>query len=171
MVSKTLVGAIIGIVIIAAVAYLFFAPGSLTIQLTDPPPYSANVQHIFVTFSKIEVHRVANDSWVTIMGSEQTIDLKQSINVTKVLATSTLANGRYNEIRLFITSAVAVIGAKNVSLRVPSTAQTGLKIPVIPGGFEIKSASSTVVLIDIRVRDTDLHNGLLTPALTARVIS
>ncbi len=173
MVSRTVVvGAIAAVVIVAALAYIFLSPGNLALQITDPPRYSADVQHIYVTFTKVEVHKVDTDSWVTVMGAENTtMDLMQIVNVTRVLASSSIANGHYNEIRIFLSSARAVIGGSNVMLTVPSGAQTGLKIPVVPGGFEIKSASNTVVLIDMRVDDRDVHNGKLTPALTARVTS
>src|SRR5262249_28968199 len=142
----------------------------------DPPPqpYDSSITSITVTFSRVEIHSAGggNDSgWHTIMTSG-TVDLLTVLNVSKVLGTANVPAGKYTEIRFFISQTIITINGVNVAYSVPSANQTGFKVPITGGDFQVVGGLSANVQLDLAFRDSEIINNpslTLTPVATATV--
>ncbi len=127
--------------------------GSLEVRLSDmstvAPGLSAlaaaselhvtGVEAITVTFSRVEVHSSANAGdndagWLEVLDSsisvaERTFDLLLVASGNfEVLGLTTLAAGRYQQVRIVIEDATITINGETSPLSISSGAQTGLKL-------------------------------------------
>lgn len=77
----------------------------------SPPAGSKNYKSLIVQIKKAEVHLTSKDKWETFkMDYPISVDLVQLQNKeTITLAATQLAEGKYSEIRLYISSATAVM--------------------------------------------------------------
>src|SRR5713101_4885197 len=114
-------------------AYYGTVPGIVQVYVTDKPSYSSDVQHIYLTFYKVELHKVQGDGWYQIGGDFfQTIDLKAAINSSILLSSQQIPQGTYNMVRITLSYAKVVLdenGTINTYLlSLPADLQNGLKI-------------------------------------------
>ena len=184
--AKGIVTVILVILIIGGISgYLFYTryvQGTVTLTIADPPQtppgyghqYDPSIIHIFLTFSTIQIHRgglgnPGNDTWATIVGSPRTVDMISVITSTKVLGTTRLSTGTYDQIRFPVASAtVTFSNIGNVTYVVPSDS---LRVSIDGGGFESSPGSNVSLLLTISFNDNEIlaMNGHLTPQATAQV--
>jgi len=97
--------------------------GTLAVSVQDAPA-SVNWTHVWVTFSRIQVHEAngTNESgWFNVTTTSGTVDLAAVHNVAQLLGTATLPAGMYTQIRLVATSAQGVMeNGTKVNFTVPS---------------------------------------------------
>lgn len=148
---------ILAVVIVVAVIAVVAGSGlhgssTLAVQLTDPPNVPSGTQHLFVTYSSVQVHvsgtgyaNATNQSgWVTAQGSG-TVDLMALVNASKTVASAQVAsNSTVNVVRFNISSASIVINNVTYNVTMPNNQLT----VAVTGGQKINS-SSAAVLIDI----------------------
>ncbi len=176
MVRKILPAVLVIVAILAVIGYVFYVPGRVTLSVKDPPPeaYDDSIQAIYVTFARIEVHaaNAGNESgWHTIVSSG-TIDLLQTLDVSKELGSSLVPPGKYTEVRFFAGEAVVKINGANVTYTIPSGAQTGVKVKVGPGGFQIYGGQSVSIQLDLAFRNSEILSNptkTLVPVVSAAV--
>jgi len=114
--------------------------GTLQLKVTDLA--GENLSSLVLTVSKIDVHLAGNDTsieapinqtnlgsenndtstadWVTVFSGTKTVDLVDVKSIWDILSEGSLAAGRYTQIRLFVTSATAVIDGVSTTVKVPS---------------------------------------------------
>jgi hypothetical protein len=154
----------------------FFQPPQTTatfnLFIRDPPPYSADVQSINITFTRIEMHRIAfangtGESWINLtLDSPVTINLLTVINTTKQLGSFFIPAGNYTELRFIVGEAKAEIGGAVTTLRIPSGDESGLKV-IFPEKLNLKAGQTASTIVDINADDNNIHNGILRPTLKA----
>jgi hypothetical protein len=133
--------------------------GTLALSMTDGPfPATEGcLSAALITIDEVTVQ--AGDGWATIpliddvdgvVDGQVTLDLLNlRSGLDESLAVGSLPTGRYGQIRLHIVEAELVFAdaSPNVTFKVPSGMQSGLKIDV-PGGFLIAAGQTTPILLD-----------------------
>lgn len=137
------------------------AHGTVTIGIKDQPVQS--VAHIYLTISNIELQGNGNIT-TTYQSGPTTFDLLSLVNVTKMLGDVSVNSGNYTMIRFNVTSAVASIAGRNITLNVPSNE---VKVPI---HFEIGPGKTTTIIIDITADNTLISTSLnFRPVVTGQV--
>ena len=154
MKSILLVG-LIAIILIAGCTIPSFGGGILQVKVTD----QGSISSLVLSISEVKVHKASateteteqsegqetnetdGGGWITVVGSK-TIDLIQVKGVNDLLGETSLAPGKYTQIRLSISSATAVIDGVSHTLTIPS----GTLKFVHP--FEIENNKTTSLIID-----------------------
>ena len=146
--------------------------GTLIVRVADPGRYSADVKHVYVEFSSLDV-RTENTSWISItLSSAKTLDLVAlDINASiPELGQAFVKTGTYTEIRLKVASAKAIIGNETVYnetvLEIPSGLTSGLKIDISPAAV-VEKDKATTLLITIWADDIQVHAKKLVPVIRA----
>ncbi len=167
-------------------SYFFFkyaAVGTVRLLITDPPMYGSgaegydpSIQHIFVTFSMIDVHAAAAGSdsgWHPLTVGSKTIDLIKLLTVSDVIGTANLPTGKYNVIRMFATAARVMINDHNVFYNIPGGEQTGIKVPIVDGGFMLSMGQTLNVLLSISFNSHEIlaNKANIVPVVRAEVTS
>ncbi len=161
----------------ASTGFLFYGPAYVKLGVIDPPPqpYDPSISAITVTFTRIEVH-VANASeqsgWHTL-STGGTVNLLSVLNVQQVLGTSSVPAGKYTEIRFFASQAIITINGTPVTYSIPGGNQTGFKIAITGGGFQVLGGQTVNVQLDLAFRNSKIMNNpqhILTPVATAKVV-
>lgn len=175
--NKTLALALVLVLVaVAGVAgYLFYAPATLRFSVMDPPPepYGPTIQAIYITFTKVEIH-VGNagdtSGWHTI-SQGSTVNLLAALNVSKLLCSSNLPQGKYTEIRFFASQAIVKIIGVNWTYTIPSGGQTGIKVQIAKGGFQVYGWQTVNLVLDIAFRSSEIlsNKNILNPVASARV--
>jgi len=124
----------------------------VTLSITDPPPqgYDSSITAIEVTFTRIEIHATGagnETGWHTLM-PRGTMNLLNVLNISQVLGTTTVPAGKYSEIRFFLYQTIITINAVNIPYTVPSASQTGFKVVITGGGFQVIGGLSVTVMLD-----------------------
>ena len=124
--------------------------GTLKLYLVDSP---AELDSVIICVSRVEVHKSGSDStsgWFVINDSTRYFDLLLLTNgASAVLGDTSLAPGKYTQIRLIIGDGSYVIdqGVKH-NLEIPSGSQSGLKLN---HQFTIESGKLYELLLDFNV--------------------
>lgn len=124
--------------------------GSIRIYLVDSP---SQLDSVIICVTRVEIHKSGSDStsgWLFINDSTRYFDLLQLTNgASAVLGDTSLAPGKYTQIRLIIGDGSYVIdqGVKH-DLEVPSGSQSGLKLN---HQFTIESGKLYELLLDFNV--------------------
>lgn len=120
------------------------APGSVpqgvtVFSLSDAPAVSS-ISAVNISVSSAYVHSTTTGKWYVVFSSNtpKSFDLVQLRNVSGVLSGANLSAGTYDEIRLEVSNATAVVNNQTEAVFLPSG---DLKIF---GKFNIGSASNTV---------------------------
>ncbi len=175
-------------------AYFFSPPvttsnvpvGTIRLLITDPPinqassqTYDPSIQGIFVTFTRIEIHAAdagSDSGWHSLTVGSKTIDLLQVLSVSDLLGSASLPTGKYDVIRMFADTARVVIDGRNFVYNIPGAAHTGLKVPIVPGGFMLTAGGTVSVLLSLSFNSHEIlaqqHNKNvrnLVPVVTAEV--
>jgi hypothetical protein len=171
--------AIITIILGASVSvlYLYYAPSHLALSIADPPPttYSSNVTAIYVNLTEIDIHSAgaADESGWHTLTTGVTLNLMSVLSTSKLLGTTTLSPGKYDELRFLASQAVITINGTNETYTIPSGDETGIKAPITNGGFHIYGGESLTVQLDLSFNNNEIMknpNMKLTPVATAQVV-
>jgi hypothetical protein len=149
----------------------------VTFELTDAPPDTAAIEHVFVTLARVEAH-VAGDGdardegpgndddddadrqgWHTITPHAGTFDLLSLQNdVRATLGELELPNGKITQIRLFIDESgenrVDRKDGTSCELELSHVPQTGVKINHPFKVLDLEDSSWLRVVIDFDVKDS-----------------
>ncbi len=176
MARKVLAAIMVLLGVSASALYLFYAPANVTLSVIDPPPqlYDRSIQAIYITFTKIEIHATsaANDSGWYTLASGSTINLLTVLNKSKVLGNAPLPQGKYSEIRFFASDATVTIDGNDVTYRIPSGDQSGIKATITGGGLRIYGGQSLGVQLNLAFRNSEIMNNparVLAPVVSASV--
>ena len=184
--AKGIAAVILVILIVGGIAgYLFYTryvQGSVTLSITDPPQalpgnshqYDPSIIHIYLTFSTVQIHQgglgnPSNNTWTTIVGSPRVVDMISVLTTTKVLGTTRLSTGTYDQLRFPVaTATVTFSNIGNVTYTVPSGS---VKVSITGGGFESSPGSNVNLLLTISFDNSEIlaMNGQLTPHAIAQV--
>ncbi len=132
---------------------LQFASTGLAPASQDPGP-TTSVTDVVIRFTKVEIHAtdstdesVENDGWQTITVSETIIDFANPTSVNTILGGASLPAGTYNMLRLFTDHATVSVNGVQRTLMIESGDQTGIKVPIIPGGFDLPGGGTADVTL------------------------
>jgi hypothetical protein len=148
----------------------FVAPkiydGTVSVGFQGTP--EKGVSHIYLTVREIDFQGGVNTTDSAYLNSPVTFDLLSLVNVTRMLGDVPVSPGHYNMIRFDISSAVATISGKNVTLHVPGPGNDGdVKVPV---QFDVVRGQTTSIVLTISADDTlIIHNHILRPVITGAV--
>jgi len=146
--------------------------GKLKIQLTDAPFPTDIVAEANVTITKIEARRVNENGeeegnpFITLSEEEMSFNLLELTNgVTAGLVDLEIEAGSYDLVRLYVSEASIKLSDESVhSLKVPSGAQTGIKIFIDPA-IEVAGGLTTDLLLDFDVsKSFKLQGNIDSPA-------
>ena len=149
--------------IIFAVAILLFAcsddknnsgPGTLSITMTDAPFPFEMIDEANVTISKIEVRNAdsiadGESPFLVLKEEDMHFNLVNLVNgATEALVMIEVPSGNYDLVRLYIKDAVVKLSdGRELDLKVPSGAQTGIKVFVKPS-IRVAGGLSSDLLLD-----------------------
>ena len=132
--------------------------GAIKLYLVDSP---AELDSVVICVTRVEVHKSGSDStsgWFIINDSTRYFDLLLLTNgASTVLGDTTLAPGKYTQIRLIIGSGSYIIdqGIKH-DLEIPSGSQSGLKLN---HQFTIEPGKLYELILDFNVEKSILITG------------
>ncbi len=133
--------------------------GLLAIQMTDPPNVPANVTHIFITYSDIQVQlagtRNQSSSWFMVAKSGH-IDLMSVLNVSVTLGIAKVDVGTFDLARFDISSAQVTYNGQNYSAYVPDNR---MSIPIPGPGITVNDNETTAMIIDMSPTVVPFQNG------------
>ena len=124
--------------------------GLLRVSLTDAPA-PLNVEKVLVTISSVQVHRATaegasekgdDSGWHTVVEAPHTFELLALRDVRAFLGAAELATGKYTQIRLSVTEALATIDGTEHQLKVPSD-----KLKLV-SPFTVGAGQTTEVTLD-----------------------
>lgn len=151
---------------------IYLTDSSEKYKVNDPENFSA----VYITISRIQVHLAGENEedegeWIWVLGEESNNDLIIIEELTDnfiLLSEIELAQGKYTQIRLFITEASVLIEPKSKEnklidvetngepVEIPSNLQTGLKL-IHP--FEIVDGGETVLTIYFNAEESIIKTG------------
>jgi hypothetical protein len=136
--------------------------GNLKILLTDAPFPIEQVKEANVTISKIEARNQTIETYPFIILNEEskTFNLLELRNgVTAELINLEVPTGFYDLIRLYVDNAEIVLKDEQVfNLKVPSGAQTGIKIFISPE-IEVASSLTAELILDFDLSQSFVVQG------------
>lgn len=127
--------------------------GTFNVKITDAP---ADFDAVNITFSEVSVNQ-SGGSAIVVSDSTQTINLIEWSNGNSTpLGSIELEAGTYNQIRLIIDSASVIIDGVVSTVKVPSGAQTGLKLT---HQFTMEVGSTYDLMIDFDASRSVVRTG------------
>jgi hypothetical protein len=149
--------------------------GRLTVRLTDAPfPYE-EVEQANVTIFKVELRKASDEDYegdeesmeddggrpfITLMKEDMQVNLLTLINgVTEEIADLEIPAGTYDLVRIYVKDASVVLkDGETYNLKVPSGAQTGIKVFIKPG-VTVAGGLSADLLLDFDVSKSFVARG------------
>jgi hypothetical protein len=124
----------------------------LNVYMTDA---AALYDSVNITFSQVSAH--IDSQWINVVGEPVTVDLLKWTNGNKLLIGSEeVPAGKYTQVRIIIDDAEIGVKGDVHPLKVPSGAQTGLKLGP---QFMIEEGSVYELVIDFDVSRSIVVNG------------
>jgi hypothetical protein len=142
---------VIAVIVGGVFAYISYGPGTLQIQMTDPPSSWGPATQIYLNYSAIEVHRAdaGNESgWFTVVDLSAEINLTRIIDFNQTIGSKSLQTGTYNLMRFNISEAKVTVANVNYTATVPSGR---LQIAITKGGIRINAGQTSTLLIDLNI--------------------
>ena len=127
--------------------------GTLSIYVKDLPD---DWIHVNVTFSEVKIHKAdaGNESgWYSLSIKNQTIDLAVLTNVSELLASGNVSEGKYTQIRLVVT---AVTGTMEDGTVVNFTVPSGELKTTHP--FNVTADHTEKLTLDFDLSHCIVHN-------------
>lgn len=120
-------------------------PGQLQIRVTDAP--LPGIEQLLLTITRVDIRNAISGQLHVIAQTSTEIDfLSLRGGLTHALSGLNLPAGKYHQLRFFVSSVVAVMGGKRVTVGLPAgMATSGIRIF---GTFEIKPGAACEVLLD-----------------------
>lgn len=143
--------------------------GKLRVQMTDAPFPTDLVKEANVTISKIEIRKSGESEgspFITLSQEEHSLNLLELTNgVTASLVDLEIPVGSYDLVRIYVKKADVVLSdGSSYDLKVPSGAETGIKVFVAPG-IEVAGGLTAELLLDFDVSSSFVAQGdINTPA-------
>lgn len=159
--------------VIMAIPFLFIncaddkteaSNGVLSIKMTDAPFPLELVAEAKITISRIEVRKkdsLSNESpYLIVSEAEKQYDLVKLVNgVTETLVEIDIPVGSYDLVRLYVKDAIVKLtDGREFDLKVPSGAQTGIKVFVKPA-IEVAGGLSSDLLLDFNLSRSFVPTG------------
>jgi len=150
--------------------------GRLTVRLTDAPFPHDKVAEANVTIFKVELRKASDDDYegeeaesmeddggspfITLMEEDIEVNLLTLVNgVTEEIADLEIPAGTYDLVRVYVRDASVVLkDGETYDLKVPSGAQTGIKVFIKPG-VTVSGGLSTDLLLDFDVSKSFVARG------------
>jgi hypothetical protein len=157
---------LIAAILIAGCVIPSFGGGTLQLKITD----QGSISSLVLSISEVKVHTASTteteteqsdgqetnetggSGWITVVGSN-TVDLIQVKGVNDLLGETSLAPGKYTQIRLSVSSATAVIDGVSHTLTISSKS---IKF-IHP--FEIADNKTTSLIIDFNADNSIVQAG------------
>lgn len=137
-------------------------PGTASVGFQGEP--ENGISHLYLNVSEIDFQGGPNTTDAVYLSSSTNFDLLSLVNVTKLLGDVSIWPGHYVMIRFVVNSAVATIGGKNVTLKLPSGE---VKVPL---QFDVASGHVTNIVLTIYADNIQIiHNHILRPVVTGVV--
>lgn len=115
--------------------------GTLIVRLTDAP---ADLDEVNITFAEISAH--LDNEWITVSLDTMTVNLLEFSNGKSVeIGSADVPAGDYTQIRIKIIAAEVVVDGQIKEMKVPSGAQSGLKLGP---AFTIAEGSTVELMVD-----------------------
>lgn len=137
--------------------------GTLKIHLTDAPFPTDMVAEANVVINKIDVRKESDDEenpFITLSEEEMSFNLLELTNgVSENLVDIELDTGVYDHVRLYVSEASVMLKDSTVyDLKVPSGAQTGIKIFIDPA-VEVAGGLTSELMLDFNVSKSFVVQG------------
>jgi uncharacterized repeat protein (TIGR02059 family) len=146
-------------------------PGKLSVKITDAPFNINSVESAEITISKVEIRKVgdADETFIELPMDPVTIDVFQLRNgLTDELVNLEVPQGDYDQVRLYVDEATLTLKdpAESFNMKVPSGAQTGIKVFISPvihveGGISAELVLDFDLANSFVMRGKDAHNGFI----------
>ena len=165
---------VIAIIVAAVGVYAYYATQTTVKLVLKDPPINATTYgaiHIWVSFSSIQIHQVrsaGSGSWITIQGTNTTIDLVALITTPETLGTFSISSGNYTDIRFNVTSARVQITAGAAYISLDITGSTVLQAH-FPGQLVLSTGQSATITSDFSADNTSLLSGRLSANVIASI--
>jgi len=131
--------------------------GNLSVLLTDKPFPTDLISNAEVTISKVEIRQKDSEGnpFITLMEKDATFNLLELRNgVTASLSDTQIQAGFYDLVRIYVKEARIVLSNNDVvDVKVPSGAQTGIKVFIKPG-IEVAGGLTSELLLDFDVSNS-----------------
>ena len=155
---KLLFGIILGLLLIFSKGCQddkFDQPGNIVVKITDAPFPIDMIEKATVRITKVEIRAENEDDgnpFITLLEDTLEFNLLELRNgVTADLLNMDIPAGSYNLIRLYVDEAsISVKEYETYEVKVPSGAQTGIKIFIEPA-LRVAGGLTTEVLLDFNV--------------------
>lgn len=135
--------------------------GTLIMKITDKP-VSGEITGLYVTISRVEVHKASygknnedggGAEWITITEEEKTYNLPEIEDVQEFLASKELNVGKYTQVRLYISDATVTVDGEENDLRILSNSVK------LVNAFNIEEGKVTELLLDFEAGDSVIETG------------
>jgi len=120
----------------------------IKVEAFDSPP-PLEVEHVYLTIEEVSVHS-DETGWVVLAEPDATFDFLELVNgATAALVDTTLEPGSYSQMRLVVAETnEVVVGGQRENLKVPSGAQSGVKLNL---HFDVEPDELIEILVDFDV--------------------
>lgn len=137
--------------------------GTLRLSITDDPFPVEYIDSAMVTINKVEIREVTDDEeypFITLFEGEKELNLLELRNgVMEEIIELEVPAGTYNLVRLYVEHAsISVKDYSTYDLKVPSGAQTGIKIFIDPG-LRVAGGMTTELLLDFNLDESFVLKG------------
>lgn len=137
--------------------------GQLSIKLTDAPYEVGLLQAANIKISKVELRNKDQEEgspFITVYENEETFNLLELNNgITAQLANIEVPRGNYDLVRVYVESAeIVLVDGSSFELKVPSGAQSGIKIFLDPA-VEVAGGLSAELLLDFDLSRSFVKQG------------
>ncbi|HVL38292.1 MAG TPA: DUF4382 domain-containing protein [Fimbriimonadaceae bacterium] len=126
--------------------------GTLAVRLADAP--DPTITDVDVNIDRVEAN--IGGQWQVITDADQTVDLMDLVHTDLLLGQALVPAGRYNQVRLIVTSGSVTDEDGTHNLLIPSGIQTGIKINL---NFDVPEGDTVEVLLDFNVQKSIVKQG------------
>ena len=162
------------ILILCAAIALALAAGSCTsgrsgnfqLYMTDAP--IEGLEHVYITFSQIEVHKDGEDVFTSILTVPKQVDLLELRDKEEKILDIDLEPGTYSAIRLTVSVAQVVINGQTLTLTIDPP-----KVATVPVTFTVSEDGTVECVLDFDAAQSVTFGGGnygLTPVIVVKSI-